>query len=340
MNNKIIVIAALLLVVFGVGYFVINSNSESTDDATIEADIATISPKVSGYIKAVNVTDNQLVKAGDVLLEIDPSDYIIKVDHAKAVLDAAKAAYNASGHNLDSTIVSAPSNVDAAKAQVAAAQASWNKAKNDLSRMQSLSVEARSREQLDSAISAEKNAKALLEDAKAKLRSSETAPKIIASAKSNVESLAAQVKQAEADLAQAEKDLSDTKILASLNGHITKKSVVKGDFVQPAQNLFSIVGSEIWVVANFKETQLKKMKTGNNVEIHIDAFPQLQITGKVDTIQYGTGGHFSAFPAENATGNFVKVVQRVPVKIVLDKQPEIGLPIGVGMSVVPTVYER
>jgi len=335
------ILLAVTLVAAGTGFYLwLHRGEESTDDATIEAHVVTISPKVSGYVKKLYVLDNESVKAGDVLVEIDPADYVIRVDHAKALLEAAKAGYKASGHTLETTKISAPSNLDAAKAQLEAATANWNKAKNDLHRMQRLSNEARSREQLDSAVAAEKTARSNLEDARARLRSAETAPKVIASAKSNAEELGAQVKEAQAELAQAEKDLADTKIIAPMDGRITRRGVEQGDYVQPAQQLCSLVGSELWVVANYKETQLVHMKQGDRVAVHVDAFPDAKIEGKIDSIQSGTGSRFSAFPPENATGNFVKIVQRVPVKILFNAQPDGTLAIGPGMSVVPTVYTK
>ena len=338
-RNKIIA-AVTAIVILGGGYVLLHMGEESTDDAVIEAHVVSLSPKVGGYIKALYVEDNQPVKAGDVLLEIDPADYIIRRDRAQANLDAAEAAFNASSHTLATTQISAPSNLDAANAQFAAATANWNKAANDLKRMKSLSDQARSREQLDEAIAAEKTARSNLEDAKAKVRAAATAPKTIATAKFNADQLAAQIKQAQEDLAQAEKDLADTKITAPMDGHITKKSVEVGDFVQPGEQMGYLVGSEVWIVANFKETQLKNMKSGQKASIHIDAYPKASFEGKVDSIQYGSGSRFSAFPPENATGNFVKVVQRIPVKILLDAAPDTSLPIGPGMSVVPTVYTR
>jgi len=338
-RTRILFFAAVLLLALAV-YLFLHAGEESTDDAAIAAHVMTVSPKVSGYIKSLSMEDNKLVKAGDVLLEIDPTDYLIRRDHARAALESAEAAYNASTHNLDTTMISAPSSLDAAVAEVKAAEANWRKAKNDLKRMQSLSNEARSREQLDAAVAAERTARSNLEDAKAKLRSAKTAPKVIAQAKSSRENLAAQIKQAQADLDQAEQDLSNTKIVAAQDGRITKRSVELGDYVQPAEQLGFIVGKELWVVANFKETQLKHMRAGDKAIITVDAFPSLSIKGIIDSVQAGTGASFSAFPPENATGNFVKVVQRVPVKILFESQPDPALPLGVGMSVIPTVYTK
>lgn len=334
-------IFSIIVLLLGLGlYLFIHAGEESTDDANMEAHIVTISPKVSGYVKTLKMEDNQQIKAGDLLLEINPADYIIKRDRAKAVLEAAKAAYDASSSSLDTTMISAPSNLDAVTAEADAAQATWVKAANDLKRLKALSPEARSREQLDAVTAAEKTAHSALENAKAKLRSAKTAPKVIASAKSSRESLAAAVKQAQADLDSAEIDLADTKLFAAQNGRITRRSTEQGDYVQTAQQLGFIAGTEFWVVANFKETQLRNMRAGDKAVIKIDAFPGIKIQGKVDSIQNGTGGRFSAFPPENATGNFVKVVQRVPVKIILDSQPDPSLPVGAGMSVYPTVYTR
>jgi membrane fusion protein (multidrug efflux system) len=332
--------AAAVFAAVALSYAFMHRGQESTDDATIEAHVVSISPKVSGYVKTLNIIDNQQVKAGDVLLEIDPADYIIKRDRARANLAAAKAASESSGHTLATTQVSAPSNLDAAEAQVKAAEANYDKAVLDLKRMKRLSNEARSREQLDAAVAAEQSAFSNLEDARARLRSAKTAPKTIAAAEANEEQLQAEVKQAEADLATAEKDLSDTKIISPIDGRITKRGVEKGDFVQPGQTLGYLVGNEKWVIADFKETQLQHMQPGQHVVIHIDAFPNTELEGKIDSLQAGTGVRFSAFPPENATGNYVKIVQRVPVKIVFDPAPDPNLPLGPGMSVVPTVYTR
>ena len=310
---------------------------ESTDDAVLSGRTISISPKISGYVKTLNINDNQLVKAGDVLLEIDPSDYILRRDKAKAIFDAARSAAFASQNTMDTTTVAAPSNRDVAAAQVEAANANLVKAEQDLKRMQNLTSEARSQWQLEQAVAVEKAAKASVYEALARLRSAETAPKAIAAAKATKDQLAAQFKQAEADLALAESDLANTKLLAGMDGRITNRAVERGDYVQIGQHLSSLVGTEFWVTANFKETQLTHMRPGQAVQITIDAFPDQSLQGKVDSIQSGTGAFFSAFPPQNATGNFVKIVQRVPVKIVFQPPPDTALALGPGMSVVPTV---
>lgn len=328
----------VVCVVGAAGFYVYSHRfEESTDDAAISGHTVTVSPKVAGYVKTLNINDNQQVKTGDVLLEIDDTDYVIRRDRAKAALEAATAAAEVAQNNLATTGVSAPSNLEAAGAQVDAAKANWDKAVSDLARMQRLNNEARSQEQLEQAIANEKAMKSSYEDAGAKLRSAQTAPKVIAQAQANSDQLAAQMKQAAADLAQAEVDLANTKLIAPIDGRITKRSVERGNYVQPGEALASLVGNDLWVVANFKETQLSHMHPGQPVAIRLDAYSDLTLNGKVDSIQSGTGAFFSAFPPENATGNFVKVVQRVPVKIVFDHPSDAALTLGPGMSVVPTV---
>jgi membrane fusion protein (multidrug efflux system) len=335
---RIIAITVVATLLIGGGaYMFLTRNDISTDDAAIDGNTVTLAPKVAGYVKTLNIDDNQVVKAGDVILEIDPSDYITKRDHARAALHAALAAADAAQSNTETTSISAPSNLEAAAAQVQSAQANWEKAQIDLHRMQRLSNEARSQEQLDAAVANEKAMHSNLIDAQAKYRSAQTAPKAIAQAEANQEQLEAQAKQAAADYAQAELDLANTKVIAPIDGRITRRSVEKGNYVQPGQSLGSLVGTDLWVVANYKETQLTKMRPGQSVTIAVDAYPNLKLQGTVDSVQAGTGSFFSAFPAENATGNFVKIVQRVPVKITLDKPLDPALAIGPGMSVEPTV---
>lgn len=342
MKNKAIFKFFLLLLVVGIsagGYYYLHRGEQRTDDAAIDGHIAAVSPKIQGYVKAVYITDNQLVNAGDLLLEIDPQDYIIRRDQALAALSAARAAASAAENSAKTTSVSAPANADAATAQVAAAQATWEKAAADRSRAEALfDAEAYSRQQLDQAIAAERSARGALDQMHSARQAVNTAPTAIAGAQDTRDQLLAQVKQAEAVLAQAESDLANTKIVAAMDGRITKRSVEPGNFVQPGQQLASVVGGDLWVTANFKETQLMQMRQGQRVDIKVDAFPDMVLHGKVESLQAGTGARFSLFPAENATGNFVKIVQRVPVKIVFDEPLDALLAIGPGMSVEPTVY--
>lgn len=336
-STRILLLLLVLAVAAGT-YVWLHAGQVSTDDAMIDGRTVSLSPKVAGYVKALNVTDNQMVKADDILLEVDPADYALRRDRAAAMLEAAQAAVSSSQRNVEATSVSAPSNLTAAQAQVAAAEANWNKAQLALARMKKLGREARSQQQLEEAVAAEKSARSNLEDVRARLRSAATAPKVIAQARANHDQLQAQVKQAQVELAQAELDLANTKLIAPMDGRITRRGVERGDYVQPGQQLASLVGNELWVTADFKETQLTHIAPGQPVDIRIDAFPDVKLHGKVDSIQYGTGAYFSAFPPENASGNFVKTVQRVPVKILFDSAPDSKLALGPGMSVVPTVH--
>lgn len=342
LNAKIIKVLVLLVVaVSAIGiYLYIHRGEVSTDDATIDGRVVVIGPKVSGYVKKLYIQDNQLVKVGDVLMEIDPTDYIIRRDKAKAALAAARSAVNAARNNMETTMVSAPSNTEAAEAQVAAAQATWEKSNSDRQRIETLfNAGVCSQQQLDQAIAIEKSDRATLEKVQANLRSASTSSNVIAAAQSTSDQLQGQVKQAEADLAQAESDLANTKIIAPVDGRITKRGVEEGNYVQAGQQLTSLVGTELWVTANYKETQLADMRVGQPVDVRIDAYPNVLLHGKVDSIQAGTGSYFSLFPPENATGNWVKLIQRVPVKIELDNIPD-SLPLGPGMSVEPTVNTR
>ncbi|CUH97546.1 hypothetical protein P22_3677 [Propionispora sp. 2/2-37] len=334
-----ILLAALIIVLGASSYYYFHRQDISTDSATIDGRAAIVSPKVQGYVKNLYIQDNQFVKAGEVLLEIDPTDYQIRRDRAKAALAAAKAALSTAVHNSATTAVSAPANEAAVAAQAASATAIWEKSAGDRRRMESLFASgACSQQQRDQAIATERADRAALEKLRADLRSASTAPTVIAASQNTIEQLQAQAHQAEADLAQAESDLLNTKIIAPMDGRIIKCNIEAGNYVQTGQQLASLVGTDMWVVANFKETQLERMKPGQPVDIRIDAYPKVVLHGKIDSFQSGTGSRFSLFPAENATGNFIKIVQRVPVKILFDTPPDTQLHLGLGMSVVPTVH--
>jgi membrane fusion protein (multidrug efflux system) len=255
---KVIGVAALLACAAGT-YFYLNSPWESTDDAYVSGHIVPVSPKVAGHVAKVYITDNQQVKEGDVLLEIDSRDYAASLAQARA--------------------------------KVAGTQATLNQATADVARYQALAAKDEvPRQILDHATAAGELASSGLAAAKAELQ-------------------------------QAELNMSYTKILAPQDGRIARKEVEAGAFVGVGQSLFAIVPDETWVVANFKETQLKHMRPGQKAEIKVDAYG-LKLEGHVDSIQSGTGATFSLLPPENASGNFVKVVQRVPVKIVLENSAD------------------
>lgn len=329
------VLGAMTLVI--AGYAWKQHGKESTDAAMIEAHVVPIASKVSGYITKVTIHDNQHVKAGDVLAEVNVADYLALKEKADADYHSALAKLVAAGHQYDSTKIAVPSSLEAARSDVAAAQAQWVRARKDLTRLQQMNESARSKQSLDAAIAAEKSAHSSVLSAQAQLRSAETAPSTIAAAEAGVSELRAAVDAAKANVALATINLEATRIRAPYDGYVTRRTVEQGAYVQAGQTLMTVVSDAVWVVANFKENQLENMKAGQPVEIEVDAYPSLKLTGKVQSIQAGTGARFSAFPPENATGNFVKVVQRVPVKIVLDPINDTGVLLGAGMSVVPTV---
>ena len=324
----------------GAAYYIHGRGYEHTDDAQIDARVTFIAPKVSGYVTKVAIEDNAHVTAGAPLLEIDTRDYDLRIKQAQAVIDGAKARLAASNETYESSVVTAPSTMDAAKAAVAGAQANYDRALSDYNRKKQLNDLAISKQGIVDARTAMEAAASALADAKAKQAGAETAPRAIASAQAGTAQVNAELEAAQAQLAAAELDLAHTKIAAPYAGHITRRSIEPGAFVQPGQQILALVSDDYWVVANFKETQIARMKPGSPVSIRIDAYPDKLYKGHIDSFQKGTGGRFSAFPPENATGNFVKVVQRVPVKIIFDETPDPALAIGPGMSVVPTVDVR
>ena len=336
-----ILLVILVLCAAGAIYYKLNiAGKETTDDARFDSFIVPISAKVSGYVKALSIKDNQMVHAGDPLLEIDPVDYLIAVDKSQATLEAAEAQYQQATENLEATKVSAPSSVTAAQAAVAAAQADLDNATKDAARNRKLKGITASAREIDQTNTAAQMAKARLDQAEAQLKSAETSTQTIAGADAGTRMLLAQVDGKKAELATAKENLSDTNITAPMDGKITSRSVETGAYVQPGQALMAISSPNLWVIADFKETQLEHMQVGQTVDLKVDAFPHLVLTGKVDSIQAGTGARLSLFPPENATGNFVKVVQRVPVKIVLDQQPDAALALAPGMSLEATVHVK
>lgn len=337
-KNFLIILILLAAVAGGGYYYFITRNQETTDDAMIEASIAPMSAKISGYVGEVDFEDFQPVKKGDVLLKIDPTDYQIKLDHDRAALDSAQSKLAAAQEMYESTAVSTNADVATAEAGLASARANWQKAKADLERVQSLNPEAFARQELDKIIADEKAMHASLNEAQAKLRSAQTAPHKIDANQKMIESMTADVERAKTDVAQSEENLRQTQIVAPFDGVVTKRSIEPGVYVQPGQQLLSVVSTDRWVTANFKESQIGDMKTGQRADLHVDAYPDHDFHGKIEAIQSGTGARFSLFPPENATGNFVKIVQRVPVKISFTDPPDPKYILGPGMSVVVTVH--
>jgi membrane fusion protein, multidrug efflux system len=273
----IIILAALAIAGIGYGSIVMfhSFTHETTDDAFVDVHTVSVAPKVAGHVAVVRVDDNQLVKKGDVLVEIDPRDF-----------------------------------------QVALAQAKANLARDKATQIQ-----------------AELNEKRALDLFSRKVISTQERDTNVATA----ESSRASVQADEAAVEQAELNLGYSKIKAPIDGYVTKEAVATGDYVQVGQALMSLVPPRVWVIANFKETQLRNMRPRQPVQITVDAYPDHPLHGHIDSIQAGSGAAFSLLPPENATGNYVKVVQRVPVKIMLDEEQQMQRVLGPGMSVVPTV---
>lgn len=324
-------IAALILLILVVFYYLrFVAPYEDTDDAFIDGYVTLIAPRVAGPVTQLLVTDNQEVKAGDELVDIDPRDYQASLEQAQADLAAAQSQLD----SAQAQVQVSESKVTQAHAAVTAAEAENERAAADLKRYQSVESRAVSKSDFDQAQAQARSSAADLESARSQVKSAEAEVDL---SKAGVETANAAVKQAQAKLDQAQLNLSYTKITAPFDGRITARTVQTGNYVSPGQALFALVPRDVWVTANFKETQLTYMQPGDPVEVHIDAYPNKNFKAKVDSLQTGTGARFSLLPPENAVGNYVKVVQRLPVKIVFDEELPTNLDIAPGMSVEPKV---
>jgi membrane fusion protein (multidrug efflux system) len=330
---KFLIIGAAVLAVFVAVifyYFFFVAPYESTDDAFIDGYVTLMSPRVPGQITRLAVTDNQEVKAGDVLVEIDPRDYEAKAAQARADLAAVQSQLNES----QARVKVSEAKVTQTQAGMTAAEAENQRATDDLKRYENVESRAISKSAFDLAQAQARSAAANLEASRSQTNAAESDVEL---SEAGVETAKAAVQQAEAKLRQAELNLSYTKIIAPFDGRVTARVVQTGNYVQPGQALMALVPRDVWVVANFKETQLTYMKPGQPVELRVDAYPNKKFKGKVDSLQAGTGARFSLLPPENAVGNYIKVVQRVPVKIIFDEMLPTNLDIAPGMSVVPIV---
>jgi len=338
---RLIFAGVLAALVVGAGaYWLSTRGTENTDDAYTDGRSAAISPKVAGYVRKLNVSDNSKVKAGQILLEIDPRDYVTARDKAAATLAFDQAQLENAKVALEIAKVKYPADLESARANAESAKATLARAKADHERQRKVDPRATTEQQIDASTQAELSAQAQLADAQSKLRTAGLVQQNIEAAEAQVKQLDAQVNAARADVEQAELNLGYTKVIAPFDGWVTKRNVELGSYVQTGQSLFSLVSPDVWVTANFKESQLADMRTGQKVKIAIDAYPDLKLEGHVDSIQMGSGSRFTAFPAENATGNFVKIVQRVPVKIVIDKGLENDVALPLGLSVDPKVMTK
>jgi membrane fusion protein (multidrug efflux system) len=336
----VLAIVVVATIIGGVIYWLQIRNLESTDDAYTDGNAIAYAAKISGYVTKLNVDDNTYVHAGDLLLKIDPRDYITARDQARASLSLARAQLSSAEVDLEIARVRAPATLQQAQAQLQQAEANRAEAERDYRRQRAVDPRATTQTNVDQATAQMQSTNAAVANAKAQVRIAELVQQNIQAAVDTVTQRQAQVAQAEANLAQAEVNLSYTDLVAPADGLITRRNVDLGTFVQAGQQVFYIVTPQVWVTANFKETQLADMHPGQHVSIDIDAYPKLHLQGHVDSIQQGSGARFSAFPAENATGNFVKIVRRVPVKIIIDSGLDNGHGLPLGISVEPTVTVR
>ena len=307
-----LILVPLLIVVLGLYYFIAVRPYETTDDAFIDGHAIQISPKVAGHVMQVFINDNQFVRKGDPLVKIDPRDFDARLAEARAGLVFAQSRVAEANSQL--AVVQATAQQD--RAAVGSAEAEAKRAQADLERYQSVEKRAVSREQVDAAVAAGQSTAASLEVARKKADAAEAQ---VGLSRAQIAAAEADVQRAEAAVQQAELNRSYSDINAPEDGWVTHRMVEEGEYVQVGQALLAVVEPHPWVTANFKETQLRYMKPGQFVWIEVDAFPQKKFKGHVDSIQAGTGAHFSLLPPENAAGNYVKVVQRVPVKIVFDE---------------------
>jgi membrane fusion protein (multidrug efflux system) len=394
-----LLVGVVLVVVLAAGVWAWTAaGRESTDDAQVDARVTQIAARVPGTVARVAVNDNQLVEAGTVLVELDPRDYQVAVDKARAELADAQATALAARSTIpiasttassdvttargavmqaQSGVVAAEKEIEAARARLITAQARLReaeanaaKATRDVERLRGLLAKDEiSQQQFDTTAASADALKAGVDSARsqiaeaeagirvaesrlaqaragedqahAELQTAQTGPSQVAATRARASSAEARVMQARANLAQAELNLQYAAVKAPARGIVSKKGVNTGQVVQSGQPLLALVQiDDVWVTANFKETQLKNMRPGQRATIDVDAFGGREFEGKVDSLAGATGARFSLLPPENATGNFVKVVQRVPVKILLEPGQDPEHLLKPGMSVTPTVYIR
>jgi membrane fusion protein (multidrug efflux system) len=323
----------LALVIGGTLYWLNARHFESTDDASVDAYTTQIAPRVAGQVTKLLFADNQHVSAGQPLVLIDPRDFQAKLDQAQAQQASAEATMQ----QARAQVLVQQAAVDQAAANVRVAEADLLQGRQDYDRFQAINPHAVTRQQIEAATATFHSAQAKREAAR---QSVDGARAQVLAAQAQVLAAQASLKQAAANTEVAALQLSYCTIIAPEAGIVTHRSVDAGNYVSAGQPLFALVQDGRWVTANFKETQLSDIRPGQNVELSIDAVPSITFHGKVDSFQAGTGTVFSTLPAENATGNYVKIVQRLPVKIVFDDPRINDYPLAPGMSVTPSVRVR
>ena len=330
-------IVVVIAIAAGTYYYLSTMNQESTDDAYTDGRALTISPRIAGYVVELLVNDNQRVKAGDVLARIDPRDYIVAREQARANMVIVQAQKASAEFNVEIAKKNFPARLLQAQGQLQQAQGQLFQAQTDYKRQHSVTKEATSQQNVDQSTAQLQLAQGQVAAAQAQVQQAEPVQQNIGTALQSVSQLDGQLQQAQSQLDQAELNLSYTVIKAPQDGWITRRNIEVGNYLQVGASIFSIVTPEVWVTANFKESQLNRMRPGQPVKLEVDAYPGLKLEGHVDSVQLGSGSRFTAFPPENATGNFVKIVQRVPVKLIIDRGMDPTKPLPLGLSVVPTV---
>jgi membrane fusion protein (multidrug efflux system) len=338
-----VVLAVILF--FGLNYLVEVLTHESTDDAFIAGHVISIAPRIAGQVAAVYVRDNQMVHSNDLMVEIDPADYAVVVSQKEAASVSQDANFRtvvAAYELMNSKVATAQASLRKARADADSAEATAKNAQSDFDRSQNLLAQKTiSQQEFDSALAVNTKAqadwKSAQENVDEEVSKVDEADKQLAAAFAEKDMAFSQLDESQTNIAAAKLNLSYTRIFAPADGRVTRKAVEAGDYLQTGQEIMSLVPEEVWVVANFKESQLDKMRPGQPVEVEIDALGGKSFAAKVDSIQDGSGAQFSLLPPENATGNFVKVVQRVPVKIIFDEPLPADHTIGPGLSVTPSV---
>ena len=320
------------LIVAGILYWLYARQFETTDDAFIDGHMSQVAGQIGGRVTKLAFDDNQVVAADQLLIQLDPRDYQVKLDQARAQRAQAAAQLDQAGAQLQLQ----QANLDQAEANVRVAEADLGQQQTDLARYRAIDPKAITRQQLDTSAAQTKSAAARLDASKQAVKGAQAQ---IAAQKASIQASAANLQAADVTVANAELQLTYTRIVAPQAGRVTKRTVELGNYVNPGQSLLAVVPDTLWVTANFKETQLAYMQKGQPVRVRVDACPGLDIDAHVDSFQTGTGAVFSSLPAENATGNYVKVVQRVPVKIVFDHPVE-NCRLAPGLSVSPRVTVR
>jgi membrane fusion protein (multidrug efflux system) len=331
--TKLIVIGVIAAIVVGIGvaYFISGAAYETSDNAQLDGDIVPVRSSVTAYINSIRFNDNQLVKKGDTLIIFDQDELKAKVAQAEAALDNANANLLAVGNKASASVENATASeetVESNQQSIVASKVRLEKAQKDLDRIIELQkIKAATQEQFDNAQSNLQLAKSdyarTVNQQQSSVSSTMGLKSQARSEQNQIDLAKAQIKQREAELVLAKKQLSYATVLSPCNGVVTKRAIQQGQYVSMGQSLCVVIDTDhYWISANFKETQLEKIKIGHEVDIELDAYPDLKLKGKVESYSGATGAKFSLLPPDNATGNFIKITQRFPLRISIDNFPK------------------